>query len=308
MPGMGSLFKQINLSKLEVLFPKRHTGRPRDYDRTSFILALLLRTLKGISSYKDLENYLTKHDFWARRCGFHDKVPDQSYYCKFLKSLDIETLSLINHFLIEELKRVGILTRDWVIDSSPLEALSYDNEGKWGYCPTKEEYVFGYRIHMIACAHSELPIRAIVTPCNESEFNQAVPLINETMWDPVLMKRTWIPRYVIADKGYDSREIRRNIQALNAKDIIPQRETTGLRINYSKKWKKKYRLRTSVERCFSRIKDFLPIKTLGICGLEKITKLVNLAIMGILAMALWAVYNNMTHRIRETKELLRMCF
>ena len=74
-----------------------------------------------------------KHAFWARRCGFGDKVPDQSYYCKFLGSLDMKTITLINLFLVEELVRVGILTRNWIMDSSPLEALSYDNEGRWGY-------------------------------------------------------------------------------------------------------------------------------------------------------------------------------
>ncbi len=65
------------------------------------------------------------------------------------------------------------------------------------------------------------------------------------------------PKYVLADKGYDSRELVALIQGKEAEAIIPPRSCQQPRA-YDKA---RYRLRNRIERCFARFKQFRRIAT-----------------------------------------------
>jgi len=65
------------------------------------------------------------------------------------------------------------------------------------------------------------------------------------------------PKYVLADKGYDSRELVALIRARHAKAVIPPRRCQQPR-QYDKA---RYRLRNRIERRFARLKQFRRIAT-----------------------------------------------
>ena len=87
------------------------------------------------------------------------------------------------------------------------------------------------------------PTRFILTGGNESEYGQALPLIENQKAD-----------FIIADKGYDSQEIVDAIKAKGAEAVIPSRRRI---------WHKAreydqhiYKERNAVERMFNKLKQF----------------------------------------------------
>jgi transposase len=65
------------------------------------------------------------------------------------------------------------------------------------------------------------------------------------------------PEYVIADKGYDSDDLRNQIRRQGAKPVIPSRKGTRRR-RYDKE---RYKHRNVVERFFNRVKHFRRVAT-----------------------------------------------
>lgn len=60
------------------------------------------------------------------------------------------------------------------------------------------------------------------------------------------------PKYLLADKGYDSRELAALIHSNRAEPVIPPRSCQQPRPCD----KARYRLRNRIERCFARLKQF----------------------------------------------------
>jgi hypothetical protein len=54
-----------------------------------------------------------------------------------------------------------------------------DRDAQWGY-KSKEYAFFGYKVHLIVDAKSQLPLDVKVTPANESDSPQAKPLLRGT--------------------------------------------------------------------------------------------------------------------------------
>jgi transposase len=65
------------------------------------------------------------------------------------------------------------------------------------------------------------------------------------------------PEYVIADKGYDSDDLRDQIRKQGAKPVIPSRQ--GMRKRRHDK--ERYKHRNVVERFFNRVKHFRRVAT-----------------------------------------------
>lgn len=63
---------------------------------------------------------------------------------------------------------------------------------------------------------------------------------------------------VIADRGYDSDELRGFIKARGAKPVIPPKKNRKIQYRYDKAL---YKTRNRVERFFCRIKDFRRVAT-----------------------------------------------
>ena len=97
------------------------------------------------------------------------------------------------------------------------------------------------------CDALGLPVKFIVTSGEESDFKQAIPLLeNEN------------PDYVIADRGYDSDNIIQHIEKINAIPVIPPRSNRLIQRAYDKIL---YKDRNLIERLFNRLKQFRKIAT-----------------------------------------------
>jgi transposase len=97
------------------------------------------------------------------------------------------------------------------------------------------------------CDALGLPLKFIVTRGEESDFNYAIPLLEDTT-----------PEYVLADKGYDSDVIIDYIVQMGAVPVIPPRSHRLVQRTYDKVI---YKERNLVERLFNRLKQFRRIAT-----------------------------------------------
>jgi hypothetical protein len=63
------------------------------------------------------------------------------------------------------IERGVILGRDWVIDSTILDAFSR-RDGRAGWSFSKR---FGYKVHLLMCRDSLLPILFLLSPANAND-------------------------------------------------------------------------------------------------------------------------------------------
>lgn len=265
------------------------------------LAAVLVLYLKGLGSYRDLADFLEKDHFWARKCGFDGRTPDQSSFSRFLSSLDDRTMDRINRILFEELRRAGVIGYRWAMDSTFLEASAKDSQAAWGWDDINEKYVWGYKIHTIVDAESELPIQMLLSPANDQDCIHAIPLLSRAA-----MYLGHVPRFVVADKGYDLREIREHIDSwMDSEAIIKSIQRTKIKPVYDRRFNRLYRMRTSVERFFSKLEALNLLRRFSVFGLRIVEKLVRLIGMGFLVLSLLAVHTRKRELLRSPKRLLR---
>lgn len=90
------------------------------------------------------------------------------------------------------------------------------------------------------------PVRFLLTGGERNDITQAPALLSG-----------FEPKFVLADKGYDSRELVALLRSQGAEPVIPPRSCQQPR-HYDKT---RYRLRNRIERCFARLKQFRRIAT-----------------------------------------------
>ena len=66
------------------------------------------------------------------------------------------------------------------------------------------------------------------------------------------------PAVPLADRGYDSDNVRKAMEARNVVPIIPMRKTRKLRVAVDRRL---YKLRNLVERCFNKLKNARRVAT-----------------------------------------------
>ena len=66
------------------------------------------------------------------------------------------------------------------------------------------------------------------------------------------------PSVLLADRGYDSDNVRKTMEARNVVPVIPMRKLRKLRVAVNRKL---YRLRNLVERCFNKLKNARRVAT-----------------------------------------------
>ena len=202
---------------------------------------------------------LLEHDEGVRTvCGFsRDNIPSEYALGRFLKKLvrHKDLLEVCFSSLVEQLRKILPGFGDkLVVDSTDIKACSNghrknpsDSDARWGAKgaghhgrgtgPEAESgsgatkgkkrglyYWFGYKLHLVVDGLYELPISYVLTPANESDTAQMLPLLEKAGAKKPENK----PDVVIADKGYDSQN---NYQSVfveyKAAPIIPIREREG---------------------------------------------------------------------------------
>lgn len=280
----ASLRKTINnldLSEAKEVLKSKYKYTPGKPGRpplspTGMFLSFTIMFLR-MESYRDYHAFLEKHSFWRHQLGFNN-TPNIGSFSNFLKRIGPYTFEQLFTVVVQQLLDEGFLNLHIIAqDGSILEANLDDPEAGWGWDHIKEEYVYGYKLHVDVDVNTELPVTLSVTKAgvhDSKEFNR--------LYQNIKNYKTRFPtRFYIADKAYDSSNIRKTLFRDEITPII-KASKTRIKPNYPKDFLKKYVKRVSVERFFSRLKEFLDLKKLQVYGKNNVLIYSYIIIIGML--------------------------
>ena len=193
------------------------------------------------------------------------------------------------------LVRAGVVQGRWVvIDSTALEAFfKADGEAMWGYRHASKPF-YGYKLHIVVDALSELPIALEVTPGNVHDSRLLKTMLHAAMD----IKRVEV---LEGDAAYDSKAIREYAQRLGVRLIIPVNPRRAL--HGRRRRRRRGRRRYAVEHANSRLKGML--RDVRAMGVRSYTVQGVLAGLATLMIAHSAHRHGLGERIRCTKTLIQ---
>jgi len=295
------------------LYHREGAGR-RPYPPVSMLKAQLLKHLWRIPSDRRLALLLKRDRRVARACGFKRKTPSHSLFTQFRHRLGKEGYEKAFSLLLEQLLNSGTIKGEIVaLDSTAVKAYSQrsldnksgksDSEARVGRA--RRGFILGYKVHTACCASCELPLAFMVEPCNRNDKQFIKPLLEK-------LKRQGIGfKTVLADAQYDSAKVRNTVREYGAEPVISYRKSSKVRnalkvgkdfiVRGVKRLVKLFRKRVSVERLFSRAKEWLLLGHLKVRGLEQVFIHACLSFSAMLVVALTAVRQHKPSLIRSIK-------
>jgi transposase len=251
-----------------------------------------------METYRDYQAFLERDNFWRRTLGFNN-TPNIGSFSRFLNRIGVKTFEDLFQSVAQQLIHEGFLNLHMLAqDGSILEANLDDPQAGWGWDHIKKKYVYGYKIHVTVDVNMELPVTLSITKAGVHDSKEFKKLYSNIR----TYKSRFLTRFYIADKAYDSSSIR---QTLLKDDVTPiiKASKTRIKPKYPEKFLKRYVKRVSVERFFSRLKEFLDLKKLQIYGKNNVLLYSSIIIAGMLLMG----YINNIHGLspRSVKTFLR---
>ena len=240
-------------------------GRPQSYSDATILVTLLVMTVWQLSP-ETMVKRMKRWDELALACGY---VPGQVISASQLRRRR-ERLGLWVYFvtlclLVFTLIQKGVITgRDWVIDSTTIDAFSrQDGEAGWSFTGR-----FGYKVHMLICRDSLLPIVFLVSPANA----------NDGPWAPRLMAMAHalfnLPVQVVrADAAYYTKAVLAFIvEVLGATPkVVFNPRRTGKTALVTLQWVAEFRTdkgkRGYIERLFAVLKRYYRLNNLSCSSL-----------------------------------------
>ena len=92
-------------------------------------------------------------------------------------------------------------------------------------------------------------MRSEITPGQTSDF---------LVFDLIMADNLPEPAVLLADRGYNSDNVRKTIEARNVVPVIPMRKTRKLRVAVDRRL---HKLRNLVDRCFNKLKNARRVAT-----------------------------------------------
>lgn len=234
-PGLAelvALFETVNADALlERLADYRRLVGRKGYPLKALWRGYLATFAMNLSSTNALIRRLQDDDRLLVLCGF-DNLPHRTTFNRFISRLadhqDLvdQALAGLTRQLQLELPGFGDLV---AIDSTVVRSQANPNrdpcsdpEASWTAKARDKttEWHFGYKYHALADATYGVPITGYVTTASHSDFSTLPVLM-----DKAKAEHDWFaPRYVMADKGYDSEENHRAVLKRRAIPIIAIRK------------------------------------------------------------------------------------
>jgi len=276
--------------------------------------AQLLKHLQRVPSYRRLALLLKRNRKMAKACGFRRKTPSHGLFTQFRHRLGKDGYEKVFSMLLKQLLKSEAVKDEVVaLDSTAIKAYSQrslDNKsgksdrearvGRW-----RRGFLLGYKVHTACCASAELPLAFMVKPCNVNEKLCFKPLLEKLKGRGISFKT------VVADAQYDSAKVRRTVEEYGAEPVIPYRKNSkiknALRVGHDfavsgvRRLVNLFRKRVSIERVFSRAKEWLLLNHLRVRGLEQAFIHACLAFSAMLVVALTAVRQHKPSLIRSIK-------
>jgi len=295
------------------LYHRGGAGR-KPYPAVSMLKAQLLKHLRRVPSDRRLALLLKRNRRIARACGFKRKTPSHGLFTQFRHRLGEEGYQRVFSVLVKQLVDGGVVKGEVVaLDGTAIKAYSQrslDNKTGKSDCEARvgrgrRGFMLGYKVHTACCTSSELPLAFTVQPCNMNEKRFIKPLLKK-------LKGLGISfRTVLADAQYDSARVRKTVREYGAEPVIPYRKTSRIKnalkvgkdfvVRGVKRLVKLFRKRVSIERVFSRAKEWLLLDHLRVRGLEQAFIHACLSFSAMLVVALTAVKQHKLHLVRSIK-------
>lgn len=195
------IFEHIDWSFIHALAKDKYSAFPQGadgYDPIALFKAQLLIYLGEANSDRKLAEALRYNARLCLLCGFNFlKTPSNGTFTNFRDRLGDNTFYEILHNLIAQAIVLKVIQGgDTAIDSTHIWAYANqfghktcqckgkcdcprsfsDTDAAWG-AKTKDYFFFGYKVHLIVDAASQLPLEVRVTPGNAPDSPQAKPLL-----------------------------------------------------------------------------------------------------------------------------------
>jgi len=311
------VLKSLNLGSirgfLTSLYHKAGPGR-KPYPAVCMLKAQLLKHLWRVPSDRRLALLLKRNRRMARACGFKRKVPSHGLFTQFRNRLGKEGYQRVFNVLLKQLVNSGAVKGEVVaVDSTAVKAYSQrsldnksgksDHEARVGR--GRRGFLLGYRVHAACCASCELPFAFMVEPCNRNDKLFIKPLL-EKLHDRGIGFKT-----VLADAQYDSAKVRSTVRQYGAEPVISYRKSSRIKkalkvgrdfvVRGVKRLVNLFRKRVSIERVFSRAKEWLLLNHLRVRGLQQAFIHACLSFSAMLVVALTAVRQHKPSLIRSIK-------
>jgi hypothetical protein len=252
-------------NRLRPVLPKGPGGHPIEYSSATILVTLLVMAVWQLSP-EAMVKRLCRWNELALACGYEPgHVISSSQLRRRRDQLGIWVYFLTFCGLVGVLIRQGaLLGRDWVIDSTLMDAFSR-KDGQAGWSFSKR---FGYKVHMLICRDSLLPIFFLLTPANRNDAPWAIPLMT------IALRLFALPvEFVRADAAYFTKAIlvfvRDVLQAIPIIDFNPRK--AGKRALATPEWVAAYHRqrgkRGYIERFFAVLKRYFRLNQLHGIGL-----------------------------------------
>lgn len=280
-------------------------GRPPRYSDASILVTIMVMSVWQLSP----EAMVRRMKRWSElglACGFGPgQIISSSQLRRRRDNLGIWVYFLTFCLLVLILIRRGLLVgRDWVIDSTIIDAFCRtDAEAGWSF-----SHRFGYKVHMLICRDSLLPIMFLLSPANA----------NDGPWAPRLMALAQavfaLPVTVVrADAAYYTQAVLSFI--INVLGAVPKvvfnPRRAGKKALVTLQWVAQYRQdrgkRGYIERFFAVLKRYYRLNQLQRTGLWAAYRHVAEVCFAILLVAWLADYVGRPDLIHARSRLLAPC-
>ena len=237
------------------------------------VVALVIKQIKHLTDIELVEFVGTNKI--GKMLGYK-KSPTDSTFSKVRERADPAIFEDLNNWILSD-KMKGKQLRLLAPDSTDIPANSMDDkDARWGHrTPSKREQeeagdnandmFFGYKLHAIAAAESDIPIGFFIAPANRHDSVFFHKLFEDAKKRFCIM----FGAKLLADSSYDATRIYKEIHENNMKAVIA-RNGRGHRKSEDPK-DPEYGKRWSIERIFSRLKGMFGLSNNRVIGLKKVS-------------------------------------
>jgi transposase len=239
-------------------------------------VALVIKQLNGEISDRELAEFLMNDEI-GRILGYKQEF-SFTIFSKLRKESTIKEAmeKILNIIINSKIKNKQV--RLVVIDSTDISAYSSnDKDAKYGHrTPSKKEQrtlkkgtktmFFGYKLHLMADAKSEIPLSEEVIAANRHDKTVFHKLYNKVK--EFVYINPFIKPKLLADSAYDATDI---YEELHYDGMEPLIAMNGRRFYKSTKPKDpEYGKRWAIERIFSRLKEKFGFRKNRLIGYTKV--------------------------------------
>ena len=249
----------------------QHYGHTRKFAK--HIIALVIKQLKKFTDV-ELSEFVGTNKI-GKMLGYK-KTPTDSTFSKVRERADPAIFEDLNNWVLQD-RMKGKQIRLLAPDSTDIPAHSHkDKDARWGHkTPSKREQedasgnandmFFGYKLHAIAAAESDMPLGFFIAPGNRHDSVFFHKLFED-------VKKRFCVLFgakLLADSGYDATRIYKEIHDSNMKAVIAgngrghRKSEVPKDPEYGKRW--------SIERIFSRLKEVFGLANNRFSGMKKVS-------------------------------------